>query len=255
MAYRRDPDLEFLKKCTSEDLSILVGVLTEDTDGETRWTEELTGNERYKANFPNHRVYWDLVAAELQCFGASSVATIFRGGKGIMYREVLSDVCDKLKVNGDSQSSVETIELNLLMKILADSMEKMTPEQLKEIVGTLDLKTTSYTKQAVVAALQAGVAMSGFVAYQIAVIVANAVAKAVVGRGLALAANAGLARAVGIFAGPIGWAVTAVWTLIDVAGPAYRVTMPAVIQVAFLRAKMNHMPPGQSLKLRGRDWV
>jgi uncharacterized protein YaaW (UPF0174 family) len=155
-------------------------------------------------------------------------------------REILSDVCDKLKVEHDSQSDVETIELNLLMKILADSMEKMTPEQLKEIVSTLDLKTTCYTKQAVVAALQVGVKMSGFVAYQIAVIVANAIAKAVVGRGLAPAANAGLARAVGIFAGPIGWAITAVWTLIDVAGPAYRVTMPAVIQVSFLRAKLKH---------------
>ena len=214
-----------------------MGILTKDTDGETRWAEELTGNERYQANCPDHRRYWDLIAAELQCFGGHSFATILRGGDGVLYREVLSDVCDKLEVNYNSQASIEIIELNLLMKILTDSMEKMTPEQLKEIVGTLDLKTTSFTKQAVIAALQAGVAMSGFAAYQIAVVVANAVAKAVVGRGLALAANAGLTRVIGIFAGPIGWALTAVWTLMDVAGPAYRVTMPAVVQVAFLRAK------------------
>ena len=40
---------------------------------------------------------------------------------------------------------------------------------------------------------------------------------------------------IGAFAGPIGWVITGLWTLADVAGPAYRVTIPAVIQVAFLR--------------------
>lgn len=38
-----------------------------------------------------------------------------------------------------------------------------------------------------------------------------------------------------ILTGPIGWAITAIWTAIDIAGAAYRVTIPAVIQVAYLR--------------------
>ena len=42
-------------------------------------------------------------------------------------------------------------------------------------------------------------------------------------------------RRISAFAGPVGWAITAAWTAYDVAGPAYRVTIPAVIQVAFLR--------------------
>ncbi len=28
------------------------------------------------------------------------------------------------------------------------------------------------------------------------------------------------------------WALTAVWTLVDIAGPAYRVTIPSIIYVA-----------------------
>lgn len=43
-----------------------------------------------------------------------------------------------------------------------------------------------------------------------------------------------------IFAGPIGWALTGLWALMDIAGPAYRVTIPVVIQVAFLRAKLKY---------------
>lgn len=240
MAYRSDKDLDFLKNCTSEDLDILVAILTKGKDGDVRLTEELTMNDKYKKYQPNHQHYWDLIAAEIQCFGGNSFVTMFRGGKGVLYREVLTDACDKMKVNYNSAASIEVIEMNLLMKILTDSMDKMTPEQLKEIVADLDLKTTNFSKQAVIVALQTGIRFSGFVAYQVALIVANAVAKAVVGRGLSLVVNAGLTRAMSIFAGPIGWVLTALWTVFDISGPAYRVTMPCVVQVAFLRAKMKY---------------
>lgn len=40
-----------------------------------------------------------------------------------------------------------------------------------------------------------------------------------------------------VLTGPIGWAITAAWTLIDAGGTAYRVTIPAVIQIASLRSK------------------
>ena len=65
--------------------------------------------------------------------------------------------------------------------------------------------------------------------------VANAVVWAVLGRGLSLAVNAGLARALGVLTGPIGITLTALYTVYDIAGPAYRVTIPAVIYIAALR--------------------
>ena len=39
--------------------------------------------------------------------------------------------------------------------------------------------------------------------------------------------------------GPIGWALTGAWTAFDLAGPAKRVTVPAVIQIAVLRKKYS----------------
>ena len=74
--------------------------------------------------------------------------------------------------------------------------------------------------------------------YQVAMIVANAVAKALLGRGLALAANAGLARMIGIFAGPVGIAITALLTIPAISGPAFRVTLPAVVQIAAMRQQL-----------------
>lgn len=240
MAYRSDRDLEFLKEVSSRDLDALVEVLTKDKDGDERLTEELTTDDRFKSHSPNHDKYWDLIAAEIQCFGANSFATMLRGGEGVFYHEVLTDACDKMKVNYSGDASVEIIEMNLMMKILSEAMKDMSPEALKEIVENLNLNTTNFTSQAVTVALQGAIKFSGFAAYQVSLIVANAVAKALLGHGLKLATNATLTRAMGVFAGPIGWALTGIWTLVDVAGPAYRVTIPAVIQVAFLRAKLKY---------------
>ena len=101
-------------------------------------------------------------------------------------------------------------------------------------------KNINLSKQATMAAIQAAVRMGGFASYKLALVVANAISRQLLGHGLKLAANAGLVRAIGIAAGPIGWAVTAAWTAVDLAGPAKRVTIPATIYIASLRqAELN----------------
>ena len=238
MAYRYDEDLEFLQHISSEDLNDLVYCLTHDKDGEVRWTEELTDTEEYKEHYPDHNKYWELIAAEIQCFGANTIATIFRRGKGVLYKEVLTDVCDKLKVNYNKNSSVERIENCLLMKILEDALDKMSSEELKKLAREIGLRNTNnITSQAMTGIFQAVFRAGGFKSYQLTVIIVNAVLKALIGRGLSLAANATLIRTMAILTGPIGWAITMLWAAIDIAGPAYRVTVPAVIIVAALRQK------------------
>lgn len=245
MTYRKDADLEILASASDEDLLILVDYLIKDRDGSPRLTEELTLTEVYKKYSDRPSMYWQEIAGELQHFGGNGIANlvrnIFGNGEGVLYREILCDVCDKMKVNYNSKASIEIIEMNLLQKILIDAIDKMNSEELKKIIDELDLKTTDFTKEALIAALQAGILKGGFFAYQIAVIVANAVAKAILGRGLSLTANATITRVMGAFAGPIGIALTILWTLVDIAGPAYRVTIPAVVQVAYIRMKTKEI--------------
>lgn len=238
MAYRYDNDLEFLQHIKSEDLKDLVYCLTYDKDGEKRFSEELTTSESYKHHYPDHNKYWKLIAAEIQCFGANTLATMFRGGEGVKYKEVLIDVCNKMKVNYNKTSSVGRIENNLLMKILTDALEKMSSEELKELAESTGIKNTSnITTQSMVGIFQAVFRAGGFKSYQLTVIIVNAVIKALIGRGLSFAGNIALTRTMAILTGPIGWVITGLWTAIDVAGPAYRVTIPAVIQVSALRQK------------------
>lgn len=238
MAYRHDNDLEFLSQICSEDLEDLVYCITHDKDGNSRLTEELTLSDRYKQHNPDHQKYWDLIAAEIQCFGANTFATLARGGKGVEYKEILMDVCDKMKVNYSKDSSTEKIENNLLMKILTDALEKMSPEELKNLAQAIGIKNTNnITPEAMVAAFQAIFRLGGFKSYQLTFIIVNAILKALIGRGLPFVAGPVIAQTLKILTGPIGWAITGIWTAIDIASPAYRVTIPAVILVSALRQK------------------
>lgn len=238
MAYRYDGDLEFLGSCKDEDLEILVNHLTKDKDGSVRLTEELTMTDAYKKYHPQHSKYWEEIAAEIQCFGGNTFATMLRGGKGVLYKEVLCDVCDKLKVNYNKSSSCEMIESYLLQKVLIDSLDKMSSSERENLAKELGMKNTSgITAQALTGSFQAVFKLGGFKSYQLLVTVANIISKAIFGTGLKLATNAALTRIAGVLTGPIGWIITGIWTAVDIAGPAYRITIPAVFAVTTLRLK------------------
>ncbi|WP_118867296.1 DUF3944 domain-containing protein [Haemophilus haemolyticus] len=251
MAYRYDPDLEFLSKCTDEDLNDLVYCLTHDKDGSKRLTEELTLSDSYKKHYPYHSLYWEEIAAEIQCFGGNTFANMFRGGKGVLYKEVLCDVCDKMKVNYNKNSPVERIENGLISKVLEDSLEKMSPDEIRRLATELGIKNTqNITKQVLLGSFQTIFRAGGFKSYQLTVIVVNAVLKALIGRGLSFAGNAAATRVFAVLSGPIGWVITGLWTAFDIAGAAYRVTIPAVIQVAALRQKILYANTADEISLK-----
>ena len=239
MAYKYRPDegLDFLGDVPSEHLKGLVTLLTQDRN------EELTETEGYKLHHPDHNKYWREIATEIQTFGGSTFSNIYRG-TGTIYREILHDVCDRLKVNYNKGSSIASIEMNFLQKALADSFEKLDSDQRAEVLRALgEENATNMTSHAAVAAAQLLLRTSGFAAYKWALILVNAVisgiGKQVIGRGLPIVVNAALTRTLSVAIGPVGLALTAAWTAHDLAGPAYRVTIPSVLYVAALRLQIN----------------
>lgn len=228
MAYRKDEDLEFLAKCSNEDLEPLVEILIKDKDGQTRYTEELTKSKKYMRYSPDHKKYWEDIAAEIQTFGANTIATIFRFGKGVTYKEILCDVCQDLKVNFNEKSSTSAIEKNLLDKVYTQAIEELSNEDLKKLADAVDIPITNLSYQATVAAVQYALMQMPYFVLQRMLI---NVIPMTIGRNLLLS------RLIGVAAGPIGWALTGAWTVFDLAGAAKRVTVPAVIQIAVLRKK------------------
>lgn len=240
MAYIPDSDLEFLQHIKSKDLDDLVRHLTHGNAETERITEELTMSEAYKKYFPDHNKYWQEIAAEIQCFGANSIATLFRGGKGVSYREVLTDVCKKLKIKYDANASTEDIEGKLLTKVFEDVISKMSSAEIASIAKELKI-SGAISPLSIGKAVALIFKQGGFQSYQYSVIVANIISKAVLGRGLSFAANAaltaGLSKVIGFATGPVG---NAILLLLNASTPAFRVTFPAVVFVATLRRKYEY---------------
>lgn len=202
MAYLEDENLEFLQYCSTEDLQILVDYLTKDKDGQLRVSEELTTKESYKKYYPHSLpIMWKEIAEELQHYGGNTFANTFRGS-GVPYREILTDVAKKQKVNFNSDNSVELIEQYILQSIMQKAIEKMSEEELKNFLTEMNAGKMIGTKQAMtVAAFTVIRSLGGFTTYKVAVIVANTVAKTLLGRGLTLAGNAALTRGLSTFLG------------------------------------------------------
>ena len=110
-----DQNLFFLHNADSRDLRILVDYLTKDKDGDIRWTEELTNTDNYKKYYPNQlQLMCEDIAEELQRYGGNTFMNILRWGRGVEYKEILTDVCDKMDVN------YNTKKLNVTVKVKAN---------------------------------------------------------------------------------------------------------------------------------------
>lgn len=218
---------DILDEFSNEELEVLVKLILDKGSV----TEKLSDTEGYKKYKPDHKRYVNNIKNELSEFAANTFVTMIRG-HGVSYREMLMDVCKKTDTPFNEKSSLERIENALLEKVLADTWENLSAQEKEELFkGTPMGNVGGLGAGALIGIFRAG----GFASYQLTLVIVNAIAKAILGRGLSLVANAALARLLGVLTGPIGLALTAFWTAVDIAGPAYRVTIPATIYIAALR--------------------
>lgn len=195
------------------------------------------------------------LALEILQFGGNTVSNFVRGlrrsfgsaprsaspvpgGRAtVPYDEIVRDVARKMRVSVAKRDQVSDMESAIIRHVLSESLAKMDNDAQSAVLAELTgIHHPPGASAAALAGIAAGAA-SGFATYRLAVIVANSVARTLTGRGLTLATNATLMRALGVALGPVGWAVTGLWTVADLASPAYRVTVPCVVQLAYIRQK------------------
>lgn len=241
--YRYDSDLEFLRRLSSNDLKDLFDVLVYDEDGTLRINEELTNSTEYKRYGRDYAKYPRRIAEELQCYGSNTFINFFRN-EGVLYKEILCDACDHLKVNYNEKSPTSLIEKNMLSKLLKDSLEKMSGREIKELGHELGMtnidKVIGENKQVLIASVLTLFQAGGSHSYALAISVADAMVRQTLGHGLSsVVSKVVLKKTLGILAGPIGWVITGALVSINLAGPAYRVTVPACVLIATLRLKLK----------------
>lgn len=250
MAY--DTDLTpLLAQCTDEDLNTLVEYIKEKGG----ITENLTIHEDYKKYNPQHSKYMPVIVDEIQRFCGDTFANLVRGG-GVPYMKIVKKVASKLHVEYNDDMSIREIEQNIIAKIIKDAWEKMDEKERIAILEEANVDINNLDEEskkifingnfsaftgagASMAFIQLLINLTGFQAYQMSVIVANLVARTILGHGLALGTNAAITRGLAVFAGPVGWVISGLLMAPLVSGPAYRVIVPCVIHIAMLREKYS----------------
>ncbi len=106
---------------------------------------------------------------------------IFFRDEGVLYKEILCDACDHLKVNYHEESPISLIEKNILPKLLKGSLEKMSGKEIKELGHELGMpninKVISENKQVLIASVLTLFKAGGSHSYALAVSVADAMVR------------------------------------------------------------------------------
>jgi uncharacterized protein YaaW (UPF0174 family) len=233
--YLDDDDLAFLPECSEAHLEAFTRILTHGENGKPRLSSTLLRNETFlsmEGHPERYRRNWQLIAGELQHFGGDSIAnTLRRHGK--FYRAILLDVCKRLKAKVDKQMTTPQIEQQLLTHFLQHSWNKLDAEQKTQFLAAVECR--SLELESLLPHLLRRRKLSEGVALlldeRLTAILRTHAAVSVIGHGLVRGAGLG---------GPLGAALNSVKA---VSGSAYRVTIPAVLQIACLR-QMLHSSSG-----------
>ncbi|EOT9484889.1 acidic protein MsyB [Escherichia coli] len=229
--YLNDSDLDFLQHCSEEQLANFARLLTHNEKGKTRLSSVLMRNELFKSmegHPEQHRRNWQLIAGELQHFVGDSIANKLRG-HGKLYRAILLDVSKRLKLKADKEMSTFEIEQQLLEQFLRNTWKNMDEEHKQEFLHAVDARVNELEELLPLLMKDKLLAkgLSHLLSSQLTRILRTHAAMSVLGHGLLRGAGLG---------GPVGAALNGVKA---VSGSAYRVTIPAVLQIACLRRMVS----------------
>ncbi|HDD9577608.1 TPA: acidic protein MsyB [Escherichia coli] len=229
--YLNDSDLDFLQHCSEEQLANFARLLTHNEKGKTRLSSVLMRNELFKSmegHPEQHRRNWQLIAGELQHFVGDSIANKLRG-HGKLYRAILLDVSKRLKLKADKEMSTFEIEQQLLEQFLRNIWKNMDEEHKQEFLHAVDARVNELEELLPLLMKDKLLAkgVSHLLSSQLTRILRTHAAMSVLGHGLLRGAGLG---------GPVGAALNGVKA---VSGSAYRVTIPAVLQIACLRRMVS----------------
>ena len=236
----QDKDLEFLVTCKNEDLRTLCDILTYNKNGELRLSEELTNSDVYLQCYPERMNMMSReIGEELRKFGSNTVKTFCRQGEADSYETIVRRVCKRMKVNVGCNDDTITMERELLTTICEQSTKKLSDEELRSLADKVGIPHKRLNKQMLAYAVMFAIRRNTYLLTEMIYYVTTSIADMLLGRWITMMSLGTVGRYLGMAAGPIGWATLAGWTISDIASPAYRVMIPAVIMVASMRFRQT----------------
>jgi len=180
----------------------------------------------------------DLVK-EICLDGSNTIASLIRGIEGVPYLEIVHDVANKLAVKYNENQKEDAIEYAIIGKMLQEFLQNASPEQREEVDKILKEVGRKY-KDTIWKGMSTG-ALAILINTVGKKVIARVVQRIIVGITVRQGAKE-VGKRAAQFAGyavPFLNAVMIAWTMVDIAGPAFRKTVPTVIEIALLRLEFG----------------
>lgn len=237
---KQDKDLLFLASCQNDDLRTCAISSPINNKGEIRLSEQLTDTDAYLNCYPDRmNLMATEIAEELRKFGSNTVRTICRKGEADSYETIVRRVCKRMGVKVDDCDNTPTMEHELLTTICEQTTSKLSDEELRKLADKAGIPHKNLNHQMLVSAILFAIRRNTYLLTEMIYYVTFRIANMLLGRWITMMGMSSVGRNLSIAAGSVGWAVVAGWTLSDIASPAYRVMIPAVIMVASMRFRQS----------------
>lgn len=233
--------LTFLRRASNDDLLVLCDIVTKEKDGTFRTTETLSSTRSYHRNYPdNIKKILPALIHEFRLFGGNSLLNFFRD-EGPEYSEILRDVVCRCNVLvNNAIPSDEFVEQSFLNQLLKKTLDDCSNRELKQIMRELNLTICQFKREQAILILKSewerrsdqGFLLMASVVSNILSQLTNQVTKPMTGLTQLQLAS--------IILGPATWLISLLACVLGTAGPAYSVTIPAVILIAYIRQKVKY---------------
>ena len=221
-----------------EDLSVLADYITDSGEGRVSLDNDICSRlvdaSRQGSFGGPERV---LIGREVLLYGGNSVANAFRSlwsaassgsrESTITYRELVHDVAKQIGAGVHTEADVRAAERAILLTLFRKSLDTLGKKDREAALAAVGA-----SERAIAAA---GPALAAVSAAAIGAMVAGGLAQQTLGRTLFFAAPT-LVPSIAAFAGPVGIMLGGLWSVAGLASPAYRITIPCVVQLAHMRA-------------------
>lgn len=238
MKYRPDPDLDFLKDCTSQELDILVNVLLRNKDGQPRSIVQLPNHQRYKDHAPHHASYWDVIAGEIQRYGSNPLAALARAGRGKHYAKILDNVCARFEVDYIPDAAVEIVERTLCQTLFYRALQHVPAEKFPVVCLSFTINPAHMSIEGIKQTLNEYMRLHDQASCLLNMVVAHGAAMHASGIGYLPVAPKHHQPLLTLFEKPLGAELASVSSL-SVTGAAHWIVIPVVLQLAYIRARKN----------------
>lgn len=236
----QDKDLAFLVTCNNEDLRTLCDILTYKKNGEIRLSEQLTNSDAYIKYYPEQmKLMAKEIGEELRKYGSNTIKTFYRKGEADSYETIVRRVCRRMNVKVSDSDNTAAMERELLTTICEQTTGKMSDEELRTLADKAGIPHKSLNHQMLLSAVMFAIRRNTYLLTEMIYYVTSRIAHMLLGRWITMMGMSTIGRYLSLAAGPIGWTALAGWTISDIASPAYRVMIPAVIMVASMRFRQT----------------